>query len=785
MALEVVAGVAAGMMGVAAAGAVGVAAALARAGVRKPDYQALEMLSPVVGVAADGSTVAMRNGGAVRVYEMTGLSETRFAAGRVEQLAGVRARMLARAIQEGFTVRLLAQRLPVEVDDHPEFGSAFLDAVHRRWQAQFKRAFTTRRTMAIEARGGGRAAALQDVSAEIADTGHDFKPVVLGWQEVGQWFGDVLDPLYGGAAALPELTAGRTVGSDLAFNQRTGVITITDGVRSMYARVVSISEWGSNDASGVIDGLLHLPHRIEVCWVCRPVVSEGAVLSELELRAKQSQLRRDNALLAAEYSTLADLVQAKRVTLTDTHLFVTCYGATAEECDAAVGEVRGHLQSSGHKPRVETRGAGAVWLSRVPGYPTMIRARTLTTANVGRAWRWDREPAGHERSSWGKGAIRVYPTVGGNAFKLQWHRTAKPQALGHTLVFAPSEAGKTTQLLHLLGGSLRHKDVVGVVYDRNLGMRPFAETVGAVYVNPIDQKQVGFNFLQGPDDPEERQFVHLMLRQLAGLNDDDAHEVASDAVEAIFRTAQHRRSLAAVYESGIRESPLKKALRKWVDPQGFGRLLNAERDTLSFDTSRLVFIDNTQLVRDAEQMAALTTYLSHRLRRYCTGDDERGRPHILMCDEIAPSLKNPVFAENIQVFAREHRKLEGVMVLVFQDPSAPKAAGILETTVNNAANMMFFQNPNGIEAEYALLGISGEEWTFIKEGRIGGQRVRLKRPFLWRQGDLSVVCEGDLGPLGGLLRPYEGGTTPWANLNAAKRDGGNQWLDLFCGESVS
>src|SRR3546814_18879571 len=79
-------------------------------------------------------------------------------------------------------------------------------------------------------------------------------------------------------------------------------------------------------------------------------------------------------------------------------------------------------------------------------------------------------------------------------------------------------------------------------------------------------KAVQLNPLQCEDTEQNRAFLHVWLRKIAGVEDDDgeSYEAATRSVEAIFSVRRSERSLSAVFDSAFDNgTALKKGLSRW------------------------------------------------------------------------------------------------------------------------------------------------------------------------------------------------------------------------------
>jgi len=722
----------------------------------------------------DSATMETRQGGLSQVFIVLGTTETTLGPDEQEALARRRAQALVPLLEAGCVVRLHAVRNPTAIHEDARFPHPFLTRLHETWLRRFADVYDCARYLAIEAPSSLARWRFNDLVNNSREALAPFRPRRLEGGELIRWLGDRLDPLLGGveAATVGELSAVLAP-ARISCDRRTGRVTVRSGGQVCHGHQITVREWTESDAPALVDGLLELPVRMEITFTLRPIPRSLAMIW-VEQRRRQQTTEGDNELINKEFKALSDQVQAGRDTIVRTQLAITVYGDD-DTIETATEQVRTYLTSTGIKAITEDRAAPYLWLSRLPGNPLMVRDRPLKVGNVGRLWRWGAHPEGHGRSDWGPGALRLFPTLSGAAYRLQLHVSDRSQENGNFMLFAPPGVGKTTAMLHIIGGAARHPDLRIFIFDRNLSTRVWAEAVGAAYVNPHDTSQVKLNPFQGPDTKEERDFVHSFLILLSGRTDPESQLLIATAVRDIFALPPAKRSLTAVWRSAFPPGPLKDALKRWADKKDIGGLINADRDSLALGGSRIVVFDMTQLVHDPVQAAVIVTYVLHRIRQMSVAE---ASPHLVYLEEVAPMIEHvPVFAAGVKVLLREHRKLRGVVGLVFQEPGAAFKGPIGETLLTNCPRSFVFPNPRAQADDYAPLNLNDDMWQFVKDTHTANRR--LKRPCLTITPDEAVYLDFDLGALGNLLRFYQGGSEPVARMLNLKHLYGDSWATHF------
>lgn len=88
---------------------------------------------------------------------------------------------------------------------------------------------------------------------------------------------------------------------------------------------------------------------------------------------------------------------------------------------------------------------------------------------------------------------------------------------------------------------------------------------------------------------------------------------------------------------------MRRELYRWINPDQYGNIFNAEHDSLDLSSNRFVAFDFTEIFDDDTLAAASISYIMHRIQSEST---ETGAPVSIMIDETAPMLKHEMFRDN-------------------------------------------------------------------------------------------------------------------------------------------
>jgi type IV secretion system protein VirB4 len=458
------------------------------------------------------------------------------------------------------------------------------------------------------------------------------------------------------------------------------------------------------------------------------------------------------------------------------------FGRSPEEIHALDNEVRKICSAYGAASVREGSAAQASWFSQFPSYGIWPRSYRFFSSNIACNVTLDRPPPGLPSSDWGEGPLAMFRTAGGTSYSFQLHVSAEKDAVAHAVCIGPTGSGKTTVMTFLAGMALRHPRLRAYIFDRYQGAYVFTTALGGGYLNlTTGETAMGscsLNPFQCPDSPENRAFLRLWLRAISGCEDADSLEEIGLAVQALFQSglAPEKRSLATIFDPCFSANgAVKRQLLKWVDPAYYGKMFNADRDTLDIRENRLVAFDMTDVFKDELLAQATISYLMHRIQATIS---EFNAPAFIFIDETEPMLRNPMFRTYYLTMLQEYRKRGAAVISAFQRPEAIAQAGMGEAIRGQCQTVFFFPNPQAREEDYADWSLTDTEWSFIK-GTLPISR-RMKRAVLVKRATgESVVLDTDLTPLGPYLRIFSSGRESVSFATELQRKYEQDWVTHY------
>jgi type IV secretion system protein VirB4 len=583
--------------------------------------------------------------------------------------------------------------------------------------------------------------------------------------------------------------SGTLPGADLQFS-RDGLIR-TLGEDSAYHRIIGIREWPEGVSGRLLGDLLALDGDLEITHVCEPFDRDKAtLLYKREERAQQTALI-GNAALAGEVEVILQMLAEGTVTLFAAQLQIIARAESEEALERLVKAVCEHLGERRVVYSVETTGAPVCWFNRLPrAFPQkamrpggrLLRPLILRDENIAAVWPIHYAPRGLDTSPYGPQPVRWFQTLSGQAYAFQFHVKDKPQALGNYMVFAPSGGGKSTLIMHLLGGLAKFDGVRSYIFDSKEGTRFMVEAMGGAYqsydrlsLNPLDV---------GPDTTANRNRVFGILRALCGdmqLSADDKDALAH-AVDLAFQLDPPERTLSEIFSHAFaRRSDLRRHMAQWVvDDKGntglHAHVFNAPRDSLSGVLDHyMVGINMNEALDDADLGPPVVGHIAAAIGKTAAANSKGFN---IFIDEAAKLLQNKGFLDlGVEMF-REYRKLGGCVGMAFQDPAALYQTGRADAFIENTATFLFLPNANAKPETFEPFGLNDEQLAFALGQTVtsGRRQVLVVKREAATGFDESAILDIDLSYLGDALRFYRAGAEANRTLHDLQETWGDQWL---------
>lgn len=742
----------------------------------------------------DGCTVSLKSGTMFRVFRLRGASYDAKVQGQQNAMHQVRANLVHTLGELGCSIRFYGIKRSRDISFDAEWPSPVLQEIGDAEREQFQASYFIDWYVLIS---GDSMMPMVEGSSKITAMVGDYHPARLERPEdpaqpcplSGFMNFLVCGELRHDLLAVSENISGNLSGSDLHIHQ-SGIIEAWTPQHKLH-RIIAIRAWPEAVSGKILADIMALPGDLDISQCCIPWDHEQALALLKRKANEQHNAYFGNPALASECHAALNLLAEGSTTLFHTQLQIVVRADSAPELDRIVTRICDILGKLRIAHSVETTGAAVCWFNRIPtgvrrimGSSGLLRPLTLRHDNIAGLWAFNHSPGGMTRSPFGDRPTRFFKTPSGQAYAFQFHVSDRPQSIGNYLVFAPTGGGKSTLLMHLLGGLAKFEGIRSYVFDSKEGARFMVEAMGGIYqgyndlqLNPLDV---------GEDTLRNRHRIDCILRAMAAdaTPGEDDDQVYAHAVELAFKLDPPHRTLNEIYEFCFaRRTPLRRAFARWVvDGKGkagrHAHVFNAAHDSLAgfLTSAHLVGINMDEALNDPVLGPPVVAHVSEAISRSAASSS---RGFCIFIDEAAKLLQNDGFKALAMEMYREYRKLNGSVGLAFQDPAALHRSGVAEAFLENTATLVFLPNSQASIASLEPFNLNEEQISFIigGPGRTGARQALIIKRDAAAGLDESAIIDVDLSPYGDALRFYRAGVDANRDLEELKNRWGDQWHD--------
>lgn len=748
-------------------------------------------------IEPDNQTVRLKDGTYFRVFKMRGVSYDAKVQSQQEQMLKGREALIHALGSTGITPYFFGIKRQSDISFDAEWPSPALREIGEAERAEFQSSYFIDWYLLISCNS---MRTMIDGCSKVASMMSRYSPSLLARPEDRSEpckltsflnylvCGDLRTDLL----SVSESISGNLPASDFTPDKITGIIQTFTPTQNFH-QVIAIHEWPDAVSGRLLVDIMSLQGDIEISQLCDPIERNEATILFTRMRKEQATPFIGNSAAANECSAILHLLSQGDTTLFHTQMQIIVRADNIKLLEQHVSNVTQILGDRRVKHAVETAGAPLCWFNRIPrkkrsktpGSTDLFLPLILQEQNIAAIWALNHAPTGLMKSPVGDRPVRYLRTPSGQAYALQLHASATKQALGNFMVFAPAGSGKSTLIMHILGGFAKFEDVRSYIFDSKEGARYMVESMGGLYqgyadlqLNPLDV---------GEDTPENRKRIHFVLKAMAAIekldHDDDA--ALAHAVEIAFELETPERTLNSIYEFAFaRRSTLRRAFSRWVtDSKGRAgmdaHVFNAPHDSLGslLHASHMIGINMNEALDDPVLGPPVVAHISQAIYKSAANNT---RGFNIFIDEAAKLLQNDGFRDLAAEMYREYRKLNGSVGMAFQDPAALFRSGYAEAFLENTATLFFFPNSLASRESLEPFNLNDEQIGFILGGedhnrKAGSRQVLVVKRDASSGFDESAILDVDLSPLGNCLRFYRAGVDANRDLANLKKQWGAEW----------
>lgn len=560
-----------------------------------------------------------------------------------------------------------------------------------------------------------------------------------------------------------------------------------------FVQVVAIDGLPSHSYPGILSALAGLP--VNYRWSTRFIFVEphvaDALLNKLQKKWQQKMrgffdqllnrpgpIDEDAAEMVADASGARAEVKGRQVAAGFYTSVVVLMDEDRDVLMDCARFVETRIAALGFGARIETINNMDAYFGSLPGHAVEnIRRPLIHSMNLA-----DLMPTSSIWTGEGTAPCPHYPadapplmqcvTTGNSVFRFNLH----VRDLGHTAVFGPTRAGKSTFLGLLAAQARRYPDMQLHVFEKGLSMYALCQAAGGNHISVAGEGAAGYCPLGELETKNDRAWAMEWIDTLLALN--DVKTTPAQRVEvgkAILSMHESGSKTMTDFCASVQDQEIREALKPYTLEGLMGHLIDAKEDGLSVSNFNVYEIG--ELMGLGERFALpVLLYLFRRVEKSL-----RGQPAIIVLDEAWLMLGHAAFRARIRDWLKTLAKLNCSVVLATQNLSDAKASGILDVIVESTATKVFLPNAHAANEEfsglYKTMGLNETQIKMLAHATPKQDYYAVSeqgnRMFQLALGPVSLafVAVSDLANIGTIneLRAHDPANWPyqWAALKGA------------------
>ncbi|QEW08749.1 VirB4 family type IV secretion/conjugal transfer ATPase [Nitrincola iocasae] len=382
-----------------------------------------------------------------------------------------------------------------------------------------------------------------------------------------------------------------------------------------------------------------------------------------------------------------------------------------DRLEQSARQVEKSINRLGFAARTETINTLDAYLGSLPGHGVEnVRRPLINTMNLA-----DLLPTSTIWTGNADAPCPMYPplspalmhcvTSGSTPFRLNLH----VRDLGHTFMFGPTGAGKSTHLALIAAQLRRYAGMSIFAFDKGMSMYPLTKAVGGLHFSVgADDDRLSFCPLQYLETKSDRAWAMEWIDTILALNGVQSTPAQRNEIaHAIVSMHESGARTLSEFSLTIQDESIREAIRQYTVDGSMGHLLDADEDGLSLTDFTTFEIE--ELMNLGEKFALpVLLYLFRRIERSL-----KGQPAVIILDEAWLMLGHPAFREKIREWLKVLRKANCLVLMATQSLSDAANSGILDVIVESTATKIFLPNvyarDEDTSALYRRMGLNARQ----------------------------------------------------------------------------
>lgn len=566
--------------------------------------------------------------------------------------------------------------------------------------------------------------------------------------------------------------------SDIEFKK--DYIIHTTQSKTIYSRFLGLKTYDTEEiTTEIIPSILKLPVDLYLNFQIEPLIKE-VIATKISQRIKFVK----NEKIAEELNSLLDDIKGERQSVFNFSFCVLLSCKSLQDLDFYTNTILSTL-SIFRFLAVKENGLNQrnLFISNFPSKGSLnTRKRKQTASAITTLINFEKNPRGIKKNSWGlkinnSSPITFFKTPYGETYSFNLHGQERSEALGHTLLVADSESGKTTLTSFLLTNILKYPNVNILALDKKQGMHNFCKFLDGSY-NDLNEN-FNLNPFSLPPSEENLTFLQQWL-YLAGDIISSEHEekiIIKNTLERLYRQIDEN----SLIDNSFSFSDFIDSLETQELKERFeifrGGLFDNKRDDLNFSNPLTIF--NMDAILKNSQLASLSAfYIFHKIQDISRGQN---KGFCIFVDELRDYLNHPDMADRITEAILEIRKRDGVFIGAVQNLDFFKEFSNSSSFLSNMENHIIFptNSPDALKAMHEQFSLRSEEIAFLENT----QSIEYKILFQNKTRKESAILDINLTRLGKYLKIFNSSASAVEFLNRCQREFKEHWREAYLGGS--
>jgi type IV secretion system protein VirB4 len=300
-----------------------------------------------------------------------------------------------------------------------------------------------------------------------------------------------------------------------------------------------------------------------------------------------------------------------------------------------------------------------------------------------------------------------------------------PTDVGHTAVWGPTGAGKSTFLNLLEAQFFKYPESQVIVFDKGKSCRQICLAMGGLFYEPAAESAAGISFQPlrdletGRDMMDAMDFIETLCTVHHYQVTPPMRAAMKEAVDLLRDKGTEARTITSFvhytnYIDPKTDRPVfKEMLADYLwDGGKYGKIFDSSYSGLSLNTRFLAIEMEDLMNRGDDCIVPALVYLFNLVEKKCDG-----RLSLLVLDEAWLFLKNPTFAEKIAEWLKVLRKKNVFVIFATQDVADVEKSPLKTTIIQQCLTKIYLADPSaateGMIGVYRAFGLADSEISLI------------------------------------------------------------------------